>query len=380
MKRTVTVLAFVLGVLPASTVQTQEPARAASAWEYKAFAIGKGEPESTQLLNRLAAEGWHYVGPLGNGLVAYRRQLPGEDNATEVRRLEGHNSHVTMTAFSPDGDTLASTSEDTTVVLWNWRTGQQLKTLEGHTAGVLHAAFSPDGKTLATSSRDKTVILWDASKGEKRATLDEHTGAVSAALFSPDGKTLATASDDTLVLVREPTGKVVRKLEGHKQQAARPRLLSGRQDPGRFGGDWGDAEKNGEVIAWDPETGKQRWAAAGVFGGIWGIAYSPDGKTLAGAGIDGTVTLWEATNGKALTTLKGHTDRVIWVAYTLSGRTLASSSLDGTVRLWDAVTGKEKAVLKGHTEAVQRLALSPDGRFLGTTSNDRTVRIWRLGR
>ncbi len=306
--------------------------------------------------------------------------IASEDTATEVQRLEGHNKHVSMAAFSPDGDTLASVSEDGTVILWNWHTGQRRPTLRGHRDGILYVAYSPDGKTLATASRDRTVILWDAITGAKRATLNEHTGAVSAALFSADGNTLATASDDSMVMVREPTGKLVRKLKGHQRQAVALAYSADGKTLVSAGGDWGNTEKSGEVFAWDLETGERRWAAAGEFGGIWCVAYSPDGKTLAGAGIDGTVTLWQSSTGKALAVLKGHTDRVLWVAYTRSGRTLASASYDGTVRLWDAATGKEKAVLKGHTAGVQRLALSPDGRFLATAGNDRTVRIWQFGR
>jgi WD40 repeat protein len=382
MKWTVTTCGFLVGllVLLAPAVQAQDQSLEASDWEYKVVTVGLPDRESTALLNRLAAEGWHYVGPFGKDQVALRRRLLAEDSATELRRLEGHTGIVNMAAFSPDGDTLASVGEEGSVLLWNWRTGQQRKTLEGHTAGVLHVTWSPDGKTLATSSRDKTVILWDVVKGEKRATLDEHTGAVSASLFSADGKMLATASDDTLVLVRDPTGKVLRKLEGHKQPAIALAYSPDGKTLVSGGGDWGNTAKSGEVIAWDLETGKQRWSAAGDFGGIWSVAFAPDSKTLAGACLDGTVLLWEAGSGKSLAVLQGHTDRVIWLAYTPSGRTLASASYDGTVRLWDTATNKEKAVLKGHTDAVQRLAFSPDGRILATTSNDRTVRIWRLGR
>ena len=373
----------VIGMFSILVVRGQELPASPGLWEYKAVSFsGLDEKEASSKLAALICDGWEHVGPLATGHVAFRRPANTENNAVEQRQLIGHTHTVCMAAFSSDGELLASASEDGSVKLWNWKVGILLATLEGHTAGVLHVSFSPDGKTLATSSRDKTVILWDVAKKEKRTALDDHNGSVSSALFSPDGKTLTTASDDMLVLVRDANGKMLSKLEGHKQPVI---ALSYSPDSGKTtrvssGGDWNDSEKSGEVMAWNLTTGKKSWSVSGEFGGIWGVAYAPDGKTIAGGCLDGTVRLWDAATGKELQILKGHTERVIWVAYTHSGKTLASSSYDGTIRLWDPATTKEKAVLKGHTEGVQRLAFSFGGTNLASTSNDRTIRIWQFSK
>ncbi|HWR49429.1 MAG TPA: hypothetical protein VN327_17730, partial [Pseudonocardiaceae bacterium] len=70
-------------------------------------------------------------------------------------------------------------------------------------------AFSPDGRTLATASDDQTVILWDLTNPARPTRLGSpltgHTGIVESVAFSPDGRTLATASDDRTVILWDLT-------------------------------------------------------------------------------------------------------------------------------------------------------------------------------
>jgi WD40 repeat protein len=91
------------------------------------------------------------------------------------------------------------------------------------------------------------------------------------------------------------------------------------------------------------------------------VAFSPDGRLLAGGGEDNKVRLWDPATGQRIGILSGHTERVGSVAFSPDGRLLASGSDDKTVRLWDPATGQPLRTLTAPRYAAWHVASARTG-------------------
>jgi hypothetical protein len=132
------------------------------------------------------------------------------------------------------------------------------------------------------------------------------------------------------------------------------------------------------VRLWDAETSEEvlklpRQGADDLFGVI---AYSPDGRRIAGNTLAQSVKVWDAATGQEVLSLSGHTGTIWGVAFSPDGGRITSASDDGTVKVWDALSGQEVLTLYGHTDRLRHVAYSPGGRLIASAGFDRTVRIW----
>jgi serine/threonine protein kinase/WD40 repeat protein len=111
-------------------------------------------------------------------------------------------------------------------------------------------------------------------------------------------------------------------------------------------------------------------------GQTYGVAYSPDGRTLASGGQDGLVKLWEVATGRELGTLSSHKACVNCVAFSPDGQLLASVGCDQLLKLWDPATQAIIGTLEGPTGEIHSLAFSPDGKLLATGGHVGVTCVW----
>ena len=116
----------------------------------------------------------------------------------ELLNLQDHIDAVFAVAFSPDGQHLASASQDRTVKIWNVATGQRLYTLSDALDGLTGIAYSPSGDQIAAAGYDKTIYVWQLAgdDGHLSQSLIADEESLLALAWSPDGKTIVTASSD----------------------------------------------------------------------------------------------------------------------------------------------------------------------------------------
>lgn len=312
----------------------------------------------------------------------------------------GETSYVNAAQFSPDGQLVATGSNDREggfLRLWNSETGMLVRRLDGHDDAVLSVAFSQDGSRLLSASFDETARLWDVKTGKLLRTFVGHDWWVWSAEFAPDEQRIVTASQDGSARIWSiETGQPIgAPFIGHRRDGNQTPIFTAVFSPdGKLVASGG---LDNRILLWDPEsiepfdfsavieTGQvpqQSFTALdGHKAAVRALKFSRDGGRLLSGGQDNAVMVWDVRSGGLIKALRGHDGWVRSVGFSPDGQTAISGSHDRRVKGWDIAGYEESRVLKarllhGHADAVLSASFSFDGEQVVTASRDRSAKLW----
>ncbi len=288
-----------------------------------------------------------------------------------------HNDWIRSLAFSPNGDKIASASEDTTIGISDVKTGKHLHTLRGHTRRVWSIDFHPKLPWLVSGEMGFNVRIWNYQSGECLREGQGYTQEIKPITYSPNGKILAVGTNQGIVYLKDSLeGKTKAEISSYSGNilslAYSPdaQILIGGSDDTRLY-IW-DTFNNNRLIT--SLAKHKNW--------IRTVAYSPDGKFIATGSDDKTVKLWDAYSYKLLRTFPGHTDWIQSICFHPTQPLLISGSNDGAIKFWDINNLKNPdplvKIFQSSQREVWKVAISPDGKLMASGSNDNTICIWDL--
>jgi len=304
-----------------------------------------------------------------------------------------HKAAVAAVAFSADGKVLATGGpypENSTIHLWDPKTGKRISGIKGNQNGIKSLAYSPAGGVLASAGGDATLRMWAGNRGGWPTFIHGYfPDAITNLSFSADGKLLAMGSSDTFHVWDVASGKELHRTSVDEWEVAsvalRPdgkllavgiRIIRG---PVRMGG-----TTEHRIILQELAQNGERVVLKGDKIGADSMAFSPDGKVLATGGHDNTIRLRNASSGKKIREIPCGKTRVYRdrpIEFSPDGKLLASTSGtddDKVIYLWEVEAGQRRMVLKGHRSVVLSLAFSPDGKRLASGGADGVAIIWDL--
>jgi WD40 repeat protein len=305
-----------------------------------------------------------------------------------IYTLSGHVGKINSCAFSPDGESIVSGSEDKTLKIWDILTGREKFTISGHNGSVEFCAFSLDGKQIFSWGRDNNIKIWDAETGNEVYSLN--VKKLTSCAFSFDGRRIVTLSqtlkqsnsgeifgidDKTLKIWDIATSKEIINIKGIGPDASSCSFsMDGKQIVTVNGHD--DKTLN----IWDVETGMViRTLTDNSEESVKNCMFFPDGKRILSICYDKTLKIWDIESGRKIKDLIGHLSDINCCAILNDGRRIITGSSDRTLKIWDTDKDTEIFTLEGYSASIKCCSISPDEKQLvASIDNDLKIRDIKL--
>jgi WD40 repeat protein len=275
-------------------------------------------------------------------ISGYREVLLHKSGGGLIARLPGVSDRIHSLVFSPDGKMLAAVGGSPArfgeVQFWDVASRKLLHSTVLSSDTLFGASFSPDGKTLALGGADKSVRLFDVASGKEARKIDLHEEWVFGTVFGVDGKRLVSVSRDRAAkLIDAHTGAFIENVNLlHEPLSAVARHP--RKDWVVIGGDEGIpylymmdrpramriADDSTLIRAFEKQEAP-----------IMTLAISPDASLVAVGSAAGPVRTYNLETGKLVAQFTGHSGGIYAVAFPPDGQHLVTAGFDGTVRIYD---------------------------------------------
>ncbi|MFM7278113.1 MAG: DnaJ domain-containing protein [Microcystis aeruginosa] len=198
-----------------------------------------------------------------------------------VNAPDSHDGVILQLAFAANERFIVSASNDKTLRIWGYQTGELKRTLIGHEEAVNTCAISPDSQIIASGSDDKTIKLWRFDHSYAYQTFSGDRAAVNSLAFSNDGQYLVSGgSDKTIKIWDIKTGEIIKSWQAHQQA-----IISIAINPHRH---LIASASRTEIKIWQGQTGE----LIKVLRGTAPLKFSPDGQFLITGSYGGKVKIW----------------------------------------------------------------------------------------
>ncbi len=285
-----------------------------------------------------------------------------------IRELRGHENEVNDVTFSPNGQILASTSDDQTLRLWSVSSGASQQVIELESTPTI-VEFSPSGQMLAVVVGN-TMRLFDASSGAELRTL-QAVGHLLDIMFTADGgHIISRDSRPALYVWDATTGDMIQEksLQGYNDEIVDLSLDTVNNLAFAVSDD-------NSLHVWSLPYRSASSLLQGQTAELVAVFSGNEGQLLATSDGSETIQIWDIASGSEVDSLFARTDAVRFLLSNPDQPYLLVGGADYVVGVFDMMSGDDIA-LEGHAERLTALALSSDGRFVASSDRDGQVIVW----